>query len=82
MLGQTCGIVEDTMKVKEFEGEKIVIDSAPIDLEKTSATLGDVMHEPEQFPGLISSVISKFEYLMLFILCRLSNSELSSTRSS
>lgn len=56
------------MKVKEFEGNKIVISkpklktqtfvastrlSISIDLEKTSSTLENSTYEPEHFPGLI-----------------------------
>jgi transcription initiation factor TFIID TATA-box-binding protein len=56
------------MKVKEFEGNPIIISkpelksqtfvastslSAPIDLDKTSAILGSAIYEPKQFPFLI-----------------------------
>jgi transcription initiation factor TFIID TATA-box-binding protein len=69
------------MKVKEFEGNKIVISkpklknqtfvastklSVPIDLEKTSATLENSTYEPEHFPGLIIRMAKSKCVILLF----------------
>jgi transcription initiation factor TFIID TATA-box-binding protein len=69
------------MEVKEFDGNKIVISKpelktqtfvastslgAPIDLEKASTTLSNVMYEPEQFPGLIIHTEKPKGMILLF----------------
>jgi transcription initiation factor TFIID TATA-box-binding protein len=69
------------MKVKEFEGNKIVISkpklktqtfvastslSATIDLEKTSAILKNSTYEPEHFPGLVIRVEKTKGVILLF----------------
>jgi transcription initiation factor TFIID TATA-box-binding protein len=69
------------MKVKEFEGNKIVISETelktqtfvastklrvPIDLEKTSATLENSTYEPEHFPGLIIRMEKPKVVILLF----------------
>jgi transcription initiation factor TFIID TATA-box-binding protein len=69
------------LKVKEFEGNPIIISkpelknqtfvastsfSAPIDLEKASSILGSAIYEPEQFPGLIYKMEEPKVEILLF----------------